>query len=105
MQTLDLKNIDLDNTIFVDTRSHGYYLISHVADSINIESAKRIGYIAKENPTKIIALYCHTGIGAGQIADELIAEGHQNIRVIAENFFHLHKYGLNIVGEGAKDDS
>lgn len=100
MQTLDLHHLDLANTIFIDTRSHGYYLISHVADSINIESPKRIGYIAAENPDKIIALYCHSGTGAAEIAAQLQESGLHNVYAIAENFFHLPKYGLQIVGEG-----
>ncbi|MDE7318068.1 MAG: rhodanese-like domain-containing protein [Helicobacter sp.] len=101
MPTLELKNLDVSRTIFIDTRSLGYYLISHVADSIHIESPTRIGYIAEENPDKIIALYCHTGAGATEIAKGLRERGLQNVYAINENFFHLQKLGLPIVGEGA----
>ncbi len=101
MPTLELKNLDISRTIFIDTRSLGYYLISHVADSIHIESPARIGYIAEENPDKIIALYCHTGVGAMEIAKDLRERGLQNVYAINENFFHLQKLGLPIVGEGA----
>ncbi|MDE7256220.1 MAG: rhodanese-like domain-containing protein [Helicobacter sp.] len=105
MQTLELKNLDVSRTIFIDTRSLGYYLISHVADAIHIESAKRIGYIAQENPDKIIALYCHTGAGAAEIAKNLREAGLHNVYAINANFFHLQKLGLPIVGEGASQNT
>lgn len=105
MQTLELKNLDISRTIFIDTRSLGYYLISHVADAIHIESQKRIGYIAEENPDKIIALYCHTGAGATEIAKALRERGLHNVYAIDANFFHLQKLGLPIVGEGVSQNT
>ena len=100
MQPSELKNLDVSRTIFIDTRSLGYYLISHVADAIHVESPVRIGYIAEENPDKTIALYCHTGAGAAEIAKGLREHGLHNVYAIEANFFHLQKLGLPIVGEG-----
>ncbi|RAX58144.1 hypothetical protein CCZ01_03465 [Helicobacter monodelphidis] len=98
---LDLKTFDKENTIFIDVRTRGYYLISHVENAIHIESAERIGFIAEENRDKQIALYCHSGSVAMSLAAKLEQEGHDNVVAINKNFFYLPKYGIPIVGEGA----
>ncbi len=98
----DLKNALNDDIIFIDVRSRGYYLISHIEYAINIENTKRIGFIAEENKNKLIVLYCHSGSSAMEMAKELAEQGYKNIQAIQENFFHLHKYGLKIVGAGTE---
>lgn len=90
----DLKE-KLDKAIIIDVRSKGYYLIDHVKNAINIESPKRIELIAKENLDKDIILYCHHGITARGIAEEL-AES-PNVYYLNANFSDLVKSGIDII--------
>ncbi|PZT48545.1 hypothetical protein B6S12_03500 [Helicobacter valdiviensis] len=77
--------------IVIDLRSHGYFLISHIKDALNIESFNRIHFIAQENKDKKILLYCHSGATAAEFGTKLVEQGHQNIYYLDSNYFELEK--------------
>ncbi|CAM2922698.1 rhodanese-like domain-containing protein [Helicobacter burdigaliensis] len=78
--------------IVIDLRSRGYFLISHIKDALNIETLKRIHFIAEENKDKKILLYCHSGATAADFGTQLVEQGHQNIYYLDSNYFDLEKY-------------
>ena len=92
----DLKN-RIDEFLAIDVRGEGYYLIDHIKNAINIESTKRISYIAKEHSDKKILLYCHHGITAKYMSDELKAMGFDNVYYVDGSFSELVKQGIEIV--------
>ncbi|RDU62080.1 rhodanese-like domain-containing protein [Helicobacter sp. MIT 14-3879] len=85
----------INDFIIIDVRSKGYFLIDHIKNSINIESPQRIEYIAKENKDKNIILYCHHGITARGIVEEL--KNIDNIYFLEANFSDVVKSGIDIV--------
>lgn len=89
----EAKSLNFDDFIIIDTRSEGYYLISHLKNAINVENIQRIGYIAQENPDKKILLYCHSGHGVSLIGTELVKQGLENIYYVDGNFFAFIKAG------------
>ncbi|TLD85710.1 rhodanese-like domain-containing protein [Helicobacter sp. MIT 05-5294] len=97
---VNLANLNLGEFIVIDLRSRGYFLISHIKDSINVESLKRIAFIAQENPDKKILLYCHSGATAADFGTQLVEMGFQNIYYADDNYFNLAKYGIPLEGEG-----
>ncbi len=92
----DLKN-KINDFLLIDVRGEGYYLIDHLKNAINVESTQRIGYIAKENSDKKILLYCHHGITAKYMSDELAQMGFDNVYYIDGSFSELVKQGFEIV--------
>lgn len=92
----DLKN-KIDEFLLIDVRSEGYFLIDHLKNAINIESTQRISYIAKENRDKKILLYCHHGITAKYMSDELAQMGFDNVYYLDGSFSELVKQGFEIV--------
>ncbi|RAX52749.1 hypothetical protein CCY99_07220 [Helicobacter sp. 16-1353] len=92
----DLKKM-IDNCILIDVRNKGYFLIDHLKDSINVESAKRIGYIAQENKDKKILLYCHSGTTAKNISDELANSGIDNVYYVNGSFSEIVKADVEII--------
>ncbi|WP_297812573.1 rhodanese-like domain-containing protein [uncultured Helicobacter sp.] len=95
----DLENINLSEFVVIDLRSRGYFLISHIEDALNIESLKRIAFIAQENPNKKILLYCHSGATAADFGTQLAQQGFHNIYYVDENYFNLAKYGITLEGD------
>lgn len=93
----DLKR-RLDRAIIIDVRSKGYFLIDHIKDAINVESSKRIEYIAKEHNDKDIILYCHHGITARGIVEEL--KDISNVYYLNANFSDIVKSGIDMVFYG-----
>lgn len=99
-KSIKLKDFQnkLDDAIVIDVRSKGYFLIDHIKDAINVESAKRIEYIAKENSDKNIILYCHHGVTAKSIVDEL--KEVNNVYYLDANFSDIVKSGIDMVFYG-----
>lgn len=93
-----LDSFNPSDYIVIDIRSRGYYLISHIKDSINIQSLQRISFIAQENMDKKILLYCHSGATAAEFGDKLIALGCKNIYYLDENYFRVLKSGIAMEG-------
>lgn len=95
-KALTLKDFKekLQDAIIIDVRARGYFLIDHIKGAINIESSKRIELIAKENADKNIILYCHHGVTARGIVEEL---GAQNLYFVDANFSDIVKSGIEIV--------
>lgn len=94
----ELKDfLDKNNTIIIDVRSKGYYLIDHIKDSINIENCEKIGVIAKENKDKKVILYCHHGITAGNFVNELAKNNIDNIYYVDGSFSEITKTNVNII--------
>lgn len=96
-KALSIKELKdkLNNAIIIDVRSKGYFLIDHIKDAINVESAQRIEFIAKENLDKDIILYCHHGNTARGIAEKLTDS--TNVYYLNANFSDLVKSGIDIV--------
>lgn len=96
-KSLKLKDFKakLNDSIIIDVRARGYFLIDHIKDAINIESPKRIELIAKENSDKNIILYCHHGITAKSIVDEL--QDINNLYYLDANFSDVVKSGVDMV--------
>lgn len=96
-KSLKLKDFKakLDNAIVIDVRARGYFLIDHIKDAINVESAKRIALIAQENADKNIILYCHHGVTAKGIAEEL--QDANNVYYLDANFSDVVKSGVDMV--------
>ncbi len=96
-KSLTLKDFcaKLDDAIVIDVRSRGYFLIDHIKDAINVESAKRIEFIAKEHADKNIILYCHHGNTARSIVEGL--QGVENVYYLNANFSDLVKSGVDMV--------
>lgn len=101
-KSLKLKDFTskLSNAIVIDVRSKGYFLIDHIKDAINVESSKRIEYIAKENSDKDIILYCHHGVTARGIVEEL--KDVDNVYYLDANFSDIVKSGIDMVFYGHK---
>ena len=95
-KALTLKDFKqkLQDSIIIDVRARGYFLIDHIKGAINIESPKRIEFIAKENADKNIILYCHHGVTARSIVEEVDA---QNVYFLDANFSDVVKSGIEIV--------
>lgn len=91
---------NIQNCLLIDVRNKGYFLIDHLKNAINIESAKRIGYIAQENRDKKIILYCHSGTTAKNISDELAQEGITNVYYVNGSFSDLVKTDIDIIYYG-----
>lgn len=83
------NNENIDEYIKIDIRARGYYLISHVKDSINISDFKRISFIAEENKDKKLLLYCHSGATAAEFGDKLVELGYNNIYYYDDNYFNM----------------
>lgn len=96
-KSLKLKDFKakLNDSIIIDVRARSYFLIDHIKDAINIESPKRIELIAKENSDKNIILYCHHGITAKSIVDEL--QDINNLYYLDANFSDVVKSGVDMV--------
>lgn len=96
-KALTLKDLKqkLQDAIIIDVRARGYFLIDHIKDAINIESPKRIELIAKENSDKDIILYCHHGVTAKGIVDEL--SDINNLYYLDANFSDVVKSGIDMV--------
>ncbi len=96
-KSLKLKDFKakLNDSIIIDVRARGYFLIDHIKDAINIESPKRIELIAKENADKDIILYCHHGVTAKGIVDEL--SDINNLYYLDANFSDVVKSGVDMV--------
>lgn len=92
----DLKT-KIKDFILIDVRNKGYFLIDHLKDAINVESSKRIGYIAKENQDKKILLYCHSGTTAKNISDELAKDGIDNVYYVDGSFSEIVKADVEII--------
>ena len=86
---VDLRTCDFSDFLVIDTRSRGYFLISHIKNAINVESLQRITFIAQENQDKKILLYCHSGGTAADFGDKLIEQGLKNIYYIDDNYFNI----------------
>lgn len=87
---------NIDNFLVIDVRDKGYFLIDHIKNAINITSPQRIGYIAQENEDKKILLYCHKGITAKNITNELAKSGIQNVYYVCGSFGEITKSGVEI---------
>lgn len=96
-KALTLKDLKqkLQDAIIIDVRARGYFLIDHIKDAINVESPKRIELIAKENSDKDIILYCHHGVTAKGIVDEL--SDINNLYYLDANFSDVVKSGIDMV--------
>lgn len=96
-KSLKLKDFKakLNDSIIIDVRSRGYFLIDHIKDAINVESPKRIELIAKENSDKSVILYCHHGVTAKGIVDEL--SDINNLYYLDANFSDVVKSGVDMV--------
>lgn len=96
-KSLKLKDFKarLNDSIIIDVRARGYFLIDHIKDAINIESPKRIELIAKENADKSVILYCHHGVTAKGIVDEL--SDINNLYYLDANFSDVVKSGVDMV--------
>ena len=96
-KSLKLKDFKakMDNAIIIDVRARGYFLIDHIKDAINVESPKRIAFIAQENADKNIILYCHHGVTAKGIA-EALSEA-DNVYYLDANFSDVVKSGVDMV--------
>ena len=96
-KALTLKDFKekLGDSIIIDVRARGYFLIDHIKDAINVESPKRIELIAKENADKNIILYCHHGVTARGIVEGL--GGISNLYYLDANFSDVVKSGVDMV--------
>ncbi len=96
LNSKDLKN-NMDNAIIIDVRSKGYFLLDHIKNAINIESVPKIAQIANEHRDKKVILYCHKGITARKIAEELAQNGVDNVYFVNESFGKIAKSNIDIV--------
>ncbi len=96
-KSLKLKDFKakLNDSIIIDVRARGYFLIDHIKDAINVESPKRIELIAKENADKSVILYCHHGVKAKGIVDAL--SDINNLYYLDANFSDVVKSGVDMV--------
>ena len=96
-KSLKLKDFKakLNDSIIIDVRARGYFLIDHIKDAINVESPKRIELIAKENADKNVILYCHHGVTAKGIVDTL--SDINNLYYLDANFSDVVKSGVDMV--------
>ena len=92
----DLRN-RISDFLIIDIRGEGYYLLDHIKSAINIESTKRISYIAKEHSDKKILLYCHHGISAKSVSEELEKMGFDNVYYVDSSFSELVREGIEII--------
>ena len=92
----DLRN-RISDFLIIDIRGEGYYLLDHIKSAINIESTKRISYIAKEHSDKKILLYCHHGISAKSASEELEKMGFDNVYYVDSSFSELVREGIEII--------
>lgn len=94
----ELKEFLANNeTIIIDIRGRGYFLIDHIKDSINIESCEKIGVIAKENPNKKVLLYCHHGVSAKMFSNELKQQNIDNVYFVDGSFTDITKSGVEVI--------
>lgn len=95
-----LDSFNSNAFIVIDLRSRGYFLISHIKGALNIDSLQRIAYIAQENPSKKILLYCHSGATAADFGSQLVSMGLDNIYYIDDNYFAFKKHNIALEGKG-----
>lgn len=89
--------LENNETIVIDVRGRGYFLIDHIKDSINIENYEKIGLIAKENIDKKILLYCHHGVTAKMFLNKLKQYNINNVYYVDGSFTDITKSGIDII--------
>lgn len=90
------RDIDIKDFIVIDVRNRGYFIMDHIREALNIESSKRIGFIAEENKDKKILLYCHSGSTAATIGSELVKKGYNNIYFLDASFADVIRAGIDV---------
>lgn len=95
----ELPNHINNSDIIIDLRTHGYYIMDHIKDAINLpydipKIYQKIEMIASENSDKKVILYCHQGHTAYKIASQLSEL--DNIYIIQGSFAQIAKSGIEI---------
>jgi rhodanese-related sulfurtransferase len=94
----ELLEADTSNFVIVDVRTPEEFQQGHVPNAINVPLSKIIenSSIFPSSKGKPIVLYCRSGYRAGQAAQALQSDGHQNLRHLEGDMQGWLKAGLPV---------
>lgn len=96
MTVADLAATNLTDYLLIDVRKKEEYKVSYLKNAINIESAKEILTLTKQNQNKKIILYCSVGYRSSDIANQLLSLGVTNIYNLEGSIFEWVNSGHKV---------
>ncbi len=89
--------------VIIDVRERDEFAVSHLQDSLNLETSQSIAEQFPDKDTSIV-VYCSVGYRSAAVADELATLGYTNIRNLHHSIFAWADQGLPMVNAGGRTE-